>query len=103
MTTMIVSMPFDNFYRNLTKKKMQTKDFKVWDVDWNTASFICKDCGHTIEKDMLTKHDKQIRADAIDEFVEAFKELAVKWFDNSLIRLADITRLAEQLKEKKND
>lgn len=48
MTEMTVSMPFD-FYRNLTKKKMQTKDFKVWSVNWGASSFICKDCGYTID------------------------------------------------------
>lgn len=48
MTEIIASMPFD-FYHNLTKKKMQTKDFKVWGVNWDTASFICKDCGYTID------------------------------------------------------
>lgn len=48
MTEIIASMPFD-FYRNLTKKKMQNKDFKVWGVNWDRASFICKDCGYTVD------------------------------------------------------
>lgn len=40
------------------------------------------------------------RAAAIDECVEAFKEIAIKWFANGRMDLGDITILAEQLNEK---
>ena len=36
-------------------------------------SFNCSDCNHVLNE-MLDKYDKQIRADAIDEFIHKVKE-----------------------------
>ena len=56
---------------------------------------------YSFTNEELKEHDKQIRADAIDECAEAFNELAIKWFESGHMTLGDIPRLAEQLKEKK--
>jgi hypothetical protein len=31
-------------YRNITKSKMRTSDFKIWGADWSQSDFICDDC-----------------------------------------------------------
>lgn len=49
----------------------------------------------------LKEHDKQIRDEVIDEFANKMEKLVIKWFDSGVINLADINKIAEQLKEKK--
>lgn len=44
MANLTFSCPSDWFHR-LTKKKMTSKDFEVWGVDWDFADFICPKCG----------------------------------------------------------
>ncbi len=47
MATMTVSMPVD-MYCKMTKAGMRRKDFQIWGVNWDMASFICKNCGYTL-------------------------------------------------------
>lgn len=47
MTNMVVAMPVDMYYK-VTKAKMRRKEFQVWGVSWDTASFVCANCGYTL-------------------------------------------------------
>ena len=63
----------------------------------------CEDCESAINP-LLDEYDRQIRAEAIDEFVKALEEHQQKnWIDNLEygITFADIEEVAKQLEEKK--
>ena len=44
MVSMTVSMPSE-YAHQLTKKKMLSKDFRIWGVNWEKADILCPKCG----------------------------------------------------------
>ncbi len=47
VANMTVFMPIDMMY-HVTKAKMRSKEFQVGGVNWDKASFICKECGYAL-------------------------------------------------------
>ena len=89
---------------NLTEMSRDTLLYKIcpWDRTNDccegTSDFHCEDCAQLMGK-WLDEYDKQIRAKAIDDFVNACEKQFTTMYGQRYVDMRDIVNIAEQLKE----
>ena len=102
MTSMIVSMPLNMYYK-LTKKKMRQKDFEVWSVNWDQADFICKKCGSVIlradEEHKLTDAEERIFLAAMGRERKVCREIDKEDDDPSRMLVPVVDSIEKKVKK----
>ena len=87
--------------RDVLLKKLCPWD-RIRDCCNPDANFYCNDCEPVMNK-WLDEYDKQIRTEAIDDFVKACENNQLFPMYGGYVYMTDIKEIAEKLKEQENE
>ena len=87
--------------RDVLLKKLCPWD-RIRDCCNPDANFYCNDC-EPVMNEWLDEYDKQIRAEAIDDFVKTCEDYQFSMYGQGYLYIKDIKEIAKILKEQKNE